>query len=104
MSSYPHDTTSGCVSDNRDDLITSLEKSIRDLQKWNDNNLVKSNPDKCHLVVSSFKKINMQIGDFKIGISTCGDFKIETNTCEKLLGVHFYSRLTFDYYVSGLFK
>ena len=44
---------------------------------------MKSNLDKYHLVVSSFKKIKIQIGDFKV----------ETSTCEKLLEVHFYNRL-----------
>ena len=44
---------------------------------------MKSNLDKYHLVVSSFKKIKIQIGDFKV----------ETSTCEKLLEVHFDNRL-----------
>ena len=33
-----------------------------------------------------------------------GDFEVKNSTCEKLLGVHFYKRLTFDYHVSGLCK
>ena len=38
---------------------------------------MKSNPDKCHLLVSSCEKIEIEIGDFEI----------ENSTCEKLLGV-----------------
>ena len=33
-----------------------------------------------------------------------GDFKIENSAFEKLLGVHFDNRLTFDYHISGLCK
>ena len=88
------DTTPYPVSDNIDDLISSLEKSSKDLLKWFDDNLKKSNPDKCHLLVSSCEKIKMQIVDFEI----------ENSTCEKLLGVHFDNRLTFDYHISGLCK
>ena len=33
-----------------------------------------------------------------------GDFEIENSTSEKLLGVHFDNRLTFDYFISGLCK
>ena len=78
-----HGSTSDRITDNIDDWIASLEKSLKDLQIWLDNNLMKSNLDKYHLVVSSFKKIKIQIGDFKV----------ETSTCEKLLEVHFYNRL-----------
>ena len=53
-----------------DDLITSLEKSSKDLLKWFDDNLMKSNPDQCNLLVSSREKIKMEIGDSKIENST----------------------------------
>ena len=53
-----------------DDLITSLEKSSKDLLKWFDDNLMKSNPDQCNLLVSSLEKIKMEIGDSKIENST----------------------------------
>ena len=79
-----HGSTSDRITFNIDDCIASLEKSLKDLQICLDNNLMKSNLDKCHLVVSSFKKIKIQIGDFKV----------ETSTCEKLLEVHFDNRLT----------
>ena len=88
------DTTPYAVSDNIDDWISSLEKSSKGLLKWFDHNLMKSNPDKCHLLVSSCEKIKIEIGDFEI----------ENSKCEKLLGVHFDNRLTFDYHISGLYK
>ena len=78
-----HGSTSDRITFNIDDCIAPLEKSLKDLQICLDNNLMKSNLDTCHLVVSSFKKIKIQIGDFKV----------ETSTCEKLLEVHFDNRL-----------
>ena len=51
------------VSNNIDDLVASLEKSSKDLLKWFDYNLLKSNVDKCHLLVSSCEK---EIGDLKL--------------------------------------
>ena len=53
IANYADDTTPYAVSDNIDDLISSLERSSKDLLKWFDGNLMQSNPDKCHLLVSS---------------------------------------------------
>ena len=94
IANYADDTTPYAVSDNIDYLISSLEKSSKGLLKWFDDNLMKSNPDKSHLLVSSCEKIKIDIGDFEI----------ENRKCEKLLGVHFDNRLTFDYHISGLCK
>ena len=94
IANYADDTTPYTVSNNIDDLISSLERSSKDLLKWFDDNLMKSNPDKCHLLVISCEKIKIEIGDFEI----------ENSKCEKLLGVHFDNRLTFDYHISGLYK
>lgn len=40
---------------------------------------MQSDPDKCHLLVSSCKNIKMKINDFEI----------ENSTCRKFLRVHF---------------
>ena len=91
---YADDTMPYPISDNMDGLLTSLEKPSKDLLKCFDDNFIKSNPDKCHLLVSSCKKIKMEVGDFDI----------ENSTCEKLLGVHFDNSVTFDYHMSELCK
>ena len=49
-------TTPYAVSDSIDDLISFSKKSSKDLLKWFDDNLMKYNPDKCHLLVRSCKK------------------------------------------------
>ena len=43
-----------------------------------DNNLMKSNADKCHLLVSSNEKVTIKIGSHKIA----------NTKREKLLGIH----------------
>ena len=75
------------VSDNVDDLITALEKLF-------DEDLMKSDPNKCHLLVSSCEKIKRKKRNFQI----------KNSTCEKLLGVHSENRLNFDLHIIGLCK
>ena len=53
IANYADDTTPYAASDNIDDLISFLEKCSKDLLKWFDDNIMKSNPDKYHLLVSS---------------------------------------------------
>ena len=62
--------------------------------KWFKDNLFKSNPDKCHLIVSTNekRKINM------------GEFSIENSGSEKLSGVKIDYKLTFDCRVSDICK
>ena len=66
FTNYADDITPYAVSGNTDDLISSLEKSSKELLKWFDDNLMESNPDKCHLLVSSCENIRMEVGDFEI--------------------------------------
>ena len=45
------------IHHNIDDLIDSLEKESSSLFKWFEDNLLKGNPDKCHLLVPMNKQI-----------------------------------------------
>ena len=56
IANYADDTTPYAVSDNIDDLISSLERSSKDLLKWLDDNVMKSNLDKCHLLAIHVKR------------------------------------------------
>ena len=55
---------------------------------------LKSNPDKCHALVSTNKHLNMKVRDFTIGNSEC----------EKLLGVKIDVNLNFNEHISDLCK
>ena len=72
--------------DNVDDLIISLEQAYNGLFKWFKNNLLKSDTDKCHLLVSTNDRASMNVDGFKI----------DKSYTEKLLGVKFNKKLTFD--------
>ena len=55
---------------------------------------MKSNADKCHLLVSTSNKVKVRIDNFDI----------RNSKCEKLLGVKFDHKLTFDEHISELCK
>ena len=79
---------------NINEVVHSLEKATDTLFKWFSDNLMKRNSDKCHLLVSTNNTINIKIGNVDI----------TNSTCEKLLGVKFDHKLTFDDHISELCK
>ena len=70
-------------------LIKSLEEASKELFKWFDDNLMKSNPDKCHFLVSTNDSVAIRIGNFQI----------ENTKRENLLGIKFDNKLPFDYHL-----
>ena len=76
-------------------LIKSLEEASKKLFKWFDDNPIKSHPDKCHLHVS----MNDNVKKIRIG-----NFQIENTKKEKLLGIQFDKKLSFDYHLSEICK
>ena len=94
IASYANDNTSYVIADNIDGVIKSLEEASEILFKWFNDNLMKINADKCHLLVSTNNTVKIKIGNFDI-----------TNSkSEKLLGVKFDHKLSFDDHVSELCK
>ena len=75
-------------------LISSLLEASKDLFKCFDDNLMKSNSDKCHLHASTNDNVAIRIGNFKI----------ESTKSEKLLVIHFDNKLSFNYHLSGICK
>ena len=69
-------------------------RSLRNLFKWVNDNLIKINADKCHLLVSTNHPVKMKIGNFDI--TNCKS--------EKLLGVKLDHKLSFDDHISELCK
>ena len=53
IASYADDNVPYTAAGNIDDLIKSLEEPSAALFEWFDNNLLKHDPDKCHLLISS---------------------------------------------------
>ena len=82
------------IADNVDDPITSLEQASNGLFEWFKNNLLKSNADKCHLLVSTNDRVSVNVDGFKI----------DKSDTEKLLGVKFDKKLTFDDHISDICK
>ena len=82
------------IAANVDDLITSPEQASNGLFEWFKNNLLKSNAEKCHLLVSTNERRSMNVDRFKI----------DKSDTEKLLGVKFDQKLTFKYHISDICK
>ena len=59
---------------------------------WFENNLLKSNADKCHLLVSSNDVINLR----------GSEYDIKNSEYEKLLGVKFDNKLTFEKHITDI--
>ena len=64
IANYADDNKPYTSSNDVNGLIKSLEEASKRLFKWFDDNLMKSNPDKCHLLVSTNDKVKIRIGSF----------------------------------------
>ena len=85
IDSYADDNTPYMIADNVDDVITSLEQASNSLYEWFKNNLLRSNSDKCHLLLSTKDRVSMNVDGFKI----------DKSDTEKLLGVKFDKKIDF---------
>ena len=94
IANYADGNTPYATANDIDSLIGSLEEASKSLFTWFDNNLMKSNADKCHLLVSSNEKVTIKIGSHKSA----------STKREKLLRVHLDSGLSFDYHISEICK
>ena len=94
IASYGDDNTPYVIADNIDAVIKSLEEASEVLCKWFNDNLMKINTGKCHLFVSTNNTVKIKIGHFDITYSKS----------EKLLGVNFDHKISFDDYISELCK
>ena len=85
IASYADDNTPYMISKKVDDLVTSFEQASNDLFEWFKNNLLKSNAEKCHFLVSANDRVSMYVDGFKI----------DKSDTEKLLGVKFDKKIDF---------
>ena len=56
--------------------------------------MLKTNVDKCHLLVSSSDAVSLIVSEYDI----------KNNECEKLLGVKFDNKLTFEKYITDIYR
>ena len=82
------------TADKVDVLFTSLEQTSNGLFEWVNNNLLKSSAEKCHLLLSTNDRVSMIVNGFKI----------DKRDTEKLLGVKFDRKVTFDNHISDICK
>ena len=80
--SYADDNTLYVIADDINGVIASLEKASKVLFEWFENNLLKSNVAKCHLLVSSNDAVNLRVREYEI----------KNSEYEKFLGVKFDSK------------
>ena len=66
IANYDDDNTPYATVNDIDSLIALLDEVSKSLFTWFHNNLMKSNADKCHLLVSSNEKVIIKIGSHKI--------------------------------------
>ena len=94
FASYTDNNTLYVVVNNIEDAIISLQNPSLTLFQWFCDNQIKANPDKCHFICSTDDKVNIIVENQKI----CN------SPCEKLLGVRFDSKLTFDAHINDICK
>ena len=82
------------IADYIDDLIKSLEEASTVSFQWFDNNLLKSNPDKCHLLINRNDNVTAHF-------RKC---ETENSKCEKLLGVKLEWKQNTDDHISNVCK
>ena len=92
IASYADDDSPYMTADNVDDLITSLGQASIVLFEWFKNSLLKSNAEKCHLLVSTSNRVSINVDRFKI----------DKSGTIKLLGAKFDRNLTFNDEISDI--
>ena len=94
FASYADDNTPYCIGKTPEEVISQLEKSSKSIFEWFENNGLKGNPDKCHLLLSKNDNFEANINENRI-----------SNTrFEKLLGVTFDNQLNFNHHISKICK
>ena len=69
-----------------------LQDASVSLFRWFENNPLKGNAAKCNFLVSTSQEVILNVNNFKI----------KSSDCEKLLGVKYDSKLSFDQHITDL--
>ena len=84
------------INEDLGSLINRLEHESFLATEWFQNNYIKLNKDKCHLLIGGYKNDSI--------LAKIGDSKIWESDKQKLLGVHIDRTLSFDEHASNLCK
>ena len=77
-----------------DIVADNIEEASTALFQWFDNNLLKNNHDKCHLLISSNENITGKMGEYEV----------ENSECEELLEAKGDWKLSCDDHISNRYK
>ena len=80
IANYADDNTPYVITDNINGVIASFEKASKALFEWFDSNLLKSNAEKCHLLVSSSDAINLRVNEYDIKIVNVRNYQLSNLT------------------------
>jgi len=94
IANYADDNTLYTVSNNITELLNILENETTIILDWFQKNEMKSNDDKCHLIICNQENVSV----------TLGNEKISESDSVKLLGVTIDKKLNFTEHVSELCK
>ena len=94
IANYADDNTPHTTNKHLETVLKDTEQESDSFLKWFTDNLLKENPEKYHLVVSTNEKRHLNVGEMEISISKC----------ENLLGIKIDSKLIFDSHVKALCK
>ena len=93
IANYADDNSPFSCCKDIESVINQLQNDSKTLLTWFDNNRLKANPDKFHLILSDLNKENF---------IPLKQFKIYNSNCEKLLGIKIDRKLSFDEHVTSL--
>ena len=94
IANYADDNTPHATDKHLETVLKDLEHGSVTLLKWFTDNLLKANPEKYHLLVSTNEKRHLNVGEVEIS----------NIKCEKFLGIKIDSKLMFDSDVKSLCK
>ena len=94
IANYADDTTPYAIEDSTQQLITILEQNTEKILEWYSDNYMKSNEDKCHLLVTGTTETSVKVGNHDI----------KNSSSEQLFGVTIDNKLKFNEHVTTLCK
>ena len=94
IASYADNITPYTCARDTPTVISELQSTSEKLFNWFEKNHLKTNPEKCHLLLSSKSSIETKIG----GVS------VKSSQMETLLGVSIDSELNFENHISNIYS